>query len=368
MIKVLIVNHNLVLQSGITIVIKNLVENTVPNTVAYTIVTGPEPRNNVSYFENLGVKVVTMPKLTLFGLPGFVSFFKRLFSENQFDIIHSHFNQIENIIFPMARKYGVKKCISHSHSAKLSETSWKVAIYRIMCFGLAKRADYCAACSEQAGIALYGHSYPNLKNKLIIRNGIECRKFAFDEAARKEVRKEYGITDNSIVIGHVGRFSIGKNQIFLIRILQELIKRGKDYMLFMVGAGETKEQIEQYVADMGLNERVVFTGGKDNVNYYLNAFDVFVMPSIHEGLGIVAIESQANGLECLLSTAIPQEANLTGVTFLDLKDPIKKWADTLESMPKVRHIEYNDMVVTAGYDIRTVGKELTKLYKTIIYE
>jgi len=366
MINVLIVNHNLVLQSGITTVIRNLIENTDLNTIAYTIVTGPDPRNNNEYFENLGVKVVTMPKLSILGLNRFISFFKRFFSENRFDIVHSHFSQIENTIFPMARKYGVKKCISHSHSAKLSESPLKAAIYKIMCFGLSKRADFCAACSEQAGIALYGRSFPSLKNKLILRNGIECQKYAYDEAARLELRKEYSISDNCNVIGHVGRFSAGKNQIFLVRLLEELNKRGKDYILFLVGAGETKEKIEQLVSELGLKNRVVFTGGKDNVSYFLNVFDVFVMPSTHEGLGIAAIEAQANGLECILSNAIPKEADLTGVTFLNLDDPIEKWADVVDYMPKVRHKGYNKMVIGAGYDIHNVGAELTDFYKALI--
>ncbi len=366
MIKVLIVNHNLVLQSGITTVIKNLIENTVPNTIVYTIVTRPDPRNNIDYFENLGVKVVTMPQFSILRLTSFISFFKRFFAERHFDIVHSHFSQIENIIFPIARKYGVKKCISHSHSAKLSESSWKAAIYKIMCCGLAKRADYCAACSEQAGIALYGRSFSSLKNKLIIRNGIECKKYAFDELARQDLRKEYGISDSCTVIGHVGRFSVGKNQIFLIKILQELCKRGKDYTLFLVGDGETKEHIEQLVSELGLKDKVVFTGGKDNVSYYLNVFDVFVMPSIHEGLGIAAIEAQANGLECVLSNAIPREADLTRVSFLNLNEPIENWANVIESLPKIHHSEYNDRVIESGYDIHAVGIELTKFYISLL--
>lgn len=366
MIKVLIVNHNLVLQSGITTVIKNLIENTVPNTIGYTIVTRFDHRNNIDYFEGLGVRVVIMPRFSLLRLSGFISFFKRFLSENHFDIVHSHFSQIDNIIFPIARKYGVKKCISHSHSSKLSESTWKATIYKIMCYGLVKRADYCAACSEQAGIALYGDSFPRLKKKLIIRNGIECQKYAFDEVARMELRKEYGISDSCTILGHVGRFSIGKNQFFLVKILEELNKRGKDYVLFMVGTGETKEHIEQRVSELGLKARVVFTGGKDNVNYYLNVFDVFVMPSIHEGLGIASIEAQANGLECVLSTAIPREADLTGVTFLELNESIENWADVIESLPKIRHSEFNERVIECGYDIHTVGIELTKFYKSLI--
>ena len=366
MIRVLIVNNNLVLQSGITMVIKNLIENTLPNTVEYTIVTGPDLRNNSVIFEKQGVKVITMPRFSLFGLSSFIFFFKKLFSENQYDIVHSHFSQIDNIIFPIAKKNGVKKCISHSHSSKLSESSWKAVIYKIMCYRLAMRADYCAACSEQAGKALFGRSFSKLKNKLIIRNGIECSKYAYDEIARLELRKEYGISANCTIIGHVGRFSIGKNQQFLIKILHELRKRDKDYILFLVGAGETKEHIEHFVLDLGLKERVVFTGGKNNVDYYLNAFDVFVMPSIHEGLGIAAIEAQANGLECVLSTTIPREADLTRVTFLDLNEPIERWADVLESLSKIHHREYNEMVVKSGYDIHTVGVELTEFYKSLI--
>lgn len=368
MIQVLFVNHNLVLQSGITTVMKNLIENSIPGIVNYTIVTMEDKRNNVSYFRDLGVNVIIMPRLSIFRVKEFISFFCQLFQKNHFDIVHSHFSQIDRIIFPIARKNGVKKCISHSHSAKLSESRLKALLYKIMCFQLSKKADYCAACSEQAGVALFGSSFPVLKNKLIIKNGIDCSKYAYNEELRQSLRKEYNITANSIVVGHVGRFSVGKNQSFLVKILDELKKRGKDYMLFLVGAGETLNGVEKMVSNLGLNNYVIFAGGRDDIDSILNLFDLFVMPSIHEGLGISAVEAQANGLECVLSSNIPKEADLTGVKFLDLNDPITKWADCIESLSCIRHREYNEMVVNAGYEIINIGASMTNFYKELIDE
>lgn len=366
MIRVLVINNNIVLQSGITVVIKNLIENTAPNTIKYTIVTGPDVRNNFEVFENLGVEVMIMPRLSPLGLFSFISFFKRLFTNRQFDIIHSHFSQIDNIIFPLAKKHGIKKCISHCHSSKLSDSWWKGAIYKIMCFKLYKRADYCAACSKQAGIAWYGHSFPRMKNKLIIKNGIDCSKYVFNNSLRLQFREQYQIDPDCVVIGHVGRFNVGKNQLFLVYLIEELLQRGKDYKLFLVGKGETMDSIKKIVDSLILNDKIIFVGGRDDVNQVLNLFDVFVMPSIHEGLGIAAVEAQANGLDCILSDSIPDDADLTGVKFLSLNDSISLWADAIESLPFKHHENYNQIVIDAGYDIHKVGEELTMFYKKII--
>lgn len=367
MIRVLVINNNIVLQSGITVVIKNLIENTTPDTIKYTVVTGPDIRNNAEIFENLGVDVITMPKFSPFNIFNFCSFFKKLFSDKKFDIVHSHFSQIDKIVFPIARKNGVKKCISHSHSAKLSESAVKAFFYKIMHWRLAKCADYCAACSEQAGIALFGSSFPKLPNKLIVKNGIACSKYVFDGMVRGELRRKYGLQIDCKVIGHVGRFSIGKNQTFLVKLLSELEKRGDRYKLFLIGTGETLNVVKELAISLNLKDNVIFTGGRDDVPDLMNIFDLFIMPSLHEGLGISAIEAQANGLECILATSIPRDADLTGVKFLDLNDPISLWADAVESMSFKRHPDFNQKVVDAGYDIQTVGKNITEFYKKLNY-
>lgn len=367
MIKILFITDNLAPISGVSTVIKNLIDSSDRSILDYTIAVQNNQRNDFSFFERKGIKLIIIPDLSLFSIKSFFAFFESFFEENKFDIIHSHFPQIDNMIFPIAKKKGGAKCISHSHSSKLSEKWWKALRNKLLCCNLSKRADVCAACSEQAGIALYGSSFSKLNNKLIIKNGIDCSKFAFNDSARTQLRLEYQIKSDCSVIGHVGRFSIGKNQLFLVRILEELVRRrGKNYKLFLVGVGEMMEDVKQEVDNRGLNEFVIFAGGKDNVNLYLNLFDIFVMPSIHEGLGISAIEAQANGLECVLSSFIPEEANLTDVSFLNLNDAITKWADVIEVLPKLHHEEYNEMVMASGYDIHTVGHELTLFYKKLV--
>jgi glycosyltransferase involved in cell wall biosynthesis len=366
MIKTLFITDNLAPISGVSMVIKNLIDYSDRSVVEFTIAVQKNQRNDFSFFERRGIKLVVIPDLSLFTIKSFVAFFEIFFEKNNFDIIHSHFPQIDNIIFPIAKKNGKTKCISHSHSSRLSDKWWKALRNKLLCYNLAKRADVCAACSEQAGIALYGNRFPKLNKRLIIKNGIDCSKYLFDASTRTQLRQEYQIQSDCIVIGHVGRFSLGKNQIFIVKILKELRRRGKNFKLFLIGVGEMMVSVKQEVDNLGLNEFVIFAGGKNNVSHYLNLFDVFVMPSIHEGLGISAIEAQANGLECVLSSAIPAEVNLTDVTFLSLNDSITKWADVLEILPKVHHNDYNKMVIEAGYDIHAVGKEMTQLYKKMV--
>ena len=365
MIRVLFFTHNLARQSGVANVIYNLIINTPSNIVKYTILAMPDKRNDEEYFKQLGVTVHIMPNLSLFNVVAIVRYINTFFSHNQFDIVHSHTWQMDKLLFRVARKHGVKKCISHSHSSQLSESRLKIAIYQILRLRLSKHADYCAACSEQAGIALFGKNFPTLKNKLIIRNGIDCSIYMFNDVVRRQYRNEYNIESDCNVIGHVGRFSEGKNQIFLVEIMNVLKDINGNYKLILVGDGDTLKNVKEKVSEYGLNEFVIFMGGSDNVHSILNMFDLFIMPSFHEGLGISAIEAQANGLECILSNAIPKEANLTNATILDLNAPIKVWTDTIISLPLKRHKEYNSKVIKAGYDSKYVGLEVSKFYQTI---
>lgn len=380
MTNVLFVNDNLRLPAGITMVIKNIIDNCDSSDICFSILTIQSERNNaLEYFQRKGVRVYYMPgatstsstsrwrnkiaNLNVLSLLSLKRFFKHFFNENNFDIVHSHFAQIDKMMFPIAKNHGVRCCISHSHSSKLADTWIKALRNRVMCRGLLKLADYCAACSDSAGVALFGSSFLNSPKRMIIKNGISLANFVFDEGKRNKLRNEYGIPDGTYVIGNVGRLNRVKNQSFLIEVLYELVKNNKkNYILMLVGNGECESELKQKAKTLGLDDYVIFAGAQNGISSYLSAFDIFVMPSLHEGLGLAAVEAQANGLECILSTSIPEEVNMTNLQYMDLKLSPSIWADSIDSMPKKHHKDYNVIIQKNGYEIKDVCKELSAFY------
>lgn len=382
MLNILFVNDNLRLPAGITMFMKNIIDNCPSKDIKFSILTIESERNNATeYFKNKGVTIYYMPGMTttssdskimkLLAMVNFVSlfsmrrFFAKFFSCYSFDIIHSHFSQIDNLMFKEAKKRGVKCCISHSHSSQLSDSKLRALRNKIMCYGLHKRADYCAACSDNAGRALFGASFINSSRRMIIKNGINTTEFLFNLQKRSTIRQRYNIPDNSIVIGHVGRLNKVKNQTYLIDILSELQNEKLRYVLLLVGSGECEKELKLKAERDGLLDNIIFAGAQNDISSYLCAFDIFVMPSIHEGLGIAAVEAQANGLECIVSSSVPHEVDLTGLTFMDISASPALWADQIRRMPKRHHIEYNQAVKNIGYDINSVCKDLCKFYREV---
>ena len=365
MVKVLFVNDNLRLPAGITMVMKNIIDNSTSSDIRYSILTIQNERNNaLDYFKNKGVDVYYMPDAThnIFSFFHLKVFFDSFFNNHTFDIVHSHFAQLDKIIFPIAKKNGVKCCISHSHSSQLSESSFKAIRNKIMCLGLINCADYCAACSDAAGLALYGKKFSRSSKRMIIKNGIKIDNYVFDEISRENIRNQYRIQNDTFLIGCVGRLNKVKNQGFLLEVMAELLKDSNSFKLMLVGNGELELELKQKAEELDIYNSVLFVGAQSNVNKYLSAFDVFVMPSLHEGLGIAAIEAQANGLECVVSSNIPKEVDLTGVVFLDINEQPSVWANQIRTMTKKHHSNYNKMVQDKGYNIKDICTELCAFY------
>lgn len=383
MIRVLFVNDNLRLPAGITMVIKNIVDYCESSEIEFSILTIKSERNNaLEYFQSKGVKIYYMPVATTTSssnrLKQFLSkvnflslfkirrFFMKFFRDTSFDVVHSHFAQIDKLMFPSARKFGVRCCISHSHSSKLSDSYIRAIRNKIICRGLIEVADYCAACSNMAGVALFGKSFLSSEKKLIINNGIRVSEFEYNHKERYEIRKKYDISDDTFVIGHVGRLNKVKNQSFLIEVLSMLRNKSIDnYVLMLVGSGECELELKSMVHKYDLKDHVIFAGPQSGVSSYMSSFDLFVMPSLHEGLGIAAIEAQANGLECIVSSKVPQEVDLTKITFLDINDS-KLWVDEIIRKTKTHHLEYKQIVIEKGYDISQVCQKLILLYNNVI--
>ena len=171
----------------------------------------------------------------------------------------------------------------------------------------------------------------SVNNSVFIRNGIDFRRYRDIQETKWEIRKDLGVPENAFVLGHVGRFHPLKNHKFLVEVFQQLVQRQENAFLLMVGAGDEMADIKAKLEEYGLQEKFLILSNRPDVHRILKTMDVFVFPSLAEGLGIALIEAQVSGLRCVVSDMVPEEAFLTSfVVPLSVEDPIEKWCDAIE--------------------------------------
>ena len=218
-------------------------------------------------------------------------------------------------------------------------------------------------CSKQANIWLFGKKIANSNKCFILNNGIEVEQFSFDENIRKEYRDKLNVKDDEILIGHVGRFSPEKNHKFILKCFSEIYSINSKYKLILIGEGKEKEKLLRKYSNKPFMRNVIFTGIVKNVNDYMQAMDIFILPSVFEGLGMVLIEAQASGLPCIASLGIPNEVNISkNVKFCKLKK--EKWIKIIMDIPKQRN--YSGIKnIKEQYDIARITKKLEDFYLKI---
>lgn len=261
-----------------------------------------------------------------------------------------------------AWKAGVPVRITHSHStAGKGELQRNVAKYTLRLLANIFPTHRCA-CTAYAGEWLFGKKHSaEIK---IWKNAIEIDKYALDESKRNYIRHQYNVSDDEVLLGHVGRFMPQKNHRFLINVFAEYKKIMPKSKLMLVGDGKDEDMIKAYVKEKGLSEYIIFAGSFAEVEAFYQAFDVFLLPSLYEGLGMVAIEAQVSGLPVLISDAVPDDVLITDcVTKIALKMSAKEWAEQIENhRNKVKRLDHTEEIRNAGYDIKTAAQEMTKWY------
>ena len=197
-----------------------------------------------------------------------------------------------------------------------------------------------------------------------MKNAIDSQQFIANENTRREVRQELGL-ENKFVVGHVGRLHPQKNHDFLIDVFVEIKKKKSDAELILIGTGPLEEKVRSKVADKGLTESVQFLGNRKDMNRIYQAMDVFVFPSLFEGLGIVAIEAQAAGVPIVCSEGLPPETDITPIyRKLMLSDGTEKWAEVALDMAKnpIVHTDMQKYVINAGFDMSATAKNMEEYY------
>ena len=281
---------------------------------------------------------------------------KILKSDINYKIIHVHAYTIGYFVLKTAKKCGVPIRIAHSHSNSMTK-NLKTPIKKILRKLYTKYATDLFACSNEAGKFLYGD-----KEFKVLKNAIDSQKFIFSQDTREKVRKKFGLSD-SFVVGHVGRFKPEKNQSFLIDVFNEIKMKKKNAKLILVGDGPQENNIRQKVLEHKLENDVIFLKNRNDVNEIYMGMDVFVFPSLYEGLGIVAIEAQATGLPVLASNRIPAETFISPIIKkLDINDNPIKWADLAISIKPNKRENMRKFIIEYKYDIIDCCKNIQEYY------
>ena len=306
--------------------------------------------------EKLGGRIIEIPPYQK--IFSSIKTLKKVFIENNYRIVHSHLNALS--VFPLFAAYLAKVPvrIAHSHSTT-NRKEWKKNIIKNILKPFSKifSTDYFA-CSEHAARWLFGNKILKKGKVKIIHNAIEVDKFKYNEEIRNKIRKELQI-ENKFVLGHVGRFVQQKNHEFLIDIFKEVYKENKNAVLLLIGDGPLENKIKEKVKKYGLEKEVYLLGIKENVNELMQAMDVFVFPSLYEGLGIVLIEAQRSNLPCVVSSEIPKEAFINeNVNAIEL-NKIEKWKKFVLELNKSN--ERATMEIKE-YDINFSKNKLEKIY------
>lgn len=284
---------------------------------------------------------------------------------DNYKIIHAHVRSTASIFLKIAKKNSLIT-IAHSHSTYSRGNYIERKIKDLLQKNIVNYSDYLFACSVAAGEWLFGPTINTNRYFRVINNGIDCQKYKPDLLSRKKIRNELNIEDK-FVIGHVGSFTSPKNHIFLINMFEAYHKIDKNAVLVLVGNGVLKPEIDSEIRKLKLQNYVKLLGVRSDINVVLQGFDIFVFPSKFEGLGIALIEAQANGLPCIISDTIPEEANISSNNIsLSINDTKENWVNAIALRNKTgRDFLLNQKVIDKGFDIIKVAKEMEEFYCTL---
>lgn len=360
-IRVLQIVDSLNISSGVMSVIMNWYRNIDRSKIQFDfIVNFPKERSHEKEIIEMGGRIYYMPSPSIKNVKSYLRSINDFFKENDnYKIIHLHTPTLGFIYHSIAKKYGVKNRITHSHSTMYSDSIFKIIRNYILCLPLNTLSTTKLACSQVAGEFLFGKN----KEFVVINNAIDCKKFKYDENIRKKVRDELGINDE-LVIGHIGRIEKEKNHKFILDVFKKLCNKRCNSILILVGEGTLRSEIENKAVELGIREKVYFLGMRTDVNRILQAMDILLFPSLFEGMPMVCIEAQAAGVRCVVSDTITKSVNISElISFISLNVNSEEWAKRILEIKidNMRKGKINE-IRQANFDINDVTKKLEKLY------
>lgn len=345
---------------GVEAMIYNYCSNIGNDLYEWYLLYQHEPaEKNIDELEKIGFSLKRIPSKVKHPIKNYKATYDFL-KKNKIDVVHCHMTLMNFIPLIAAKKLKIKIRICHSHNSDTRKKNIVIKLVeKILKQICIKNATHLVACGKDAGKYMFG------KNKFdILYNAMNLEKYQFDQNVRKEIRKKYNIGDNKYVIGHIGRFTKQKNQSFIIDLFKQICQEDENCVLFLVGDGEQKEYIIKKIKEYDLQEKVILPGVVNNSNQMYSAFDIFILPSLWEGLPVVSIEAQASGLPIILSDNIDKKAIIDFERCKMLRLNIKEWKDSiLEQKIKCINRKVNfDLFVKKNLDIKTEIDKLKKIY------
>ncbi len=351
----------IVANGGVEAVIMNYYRHIDKTKIQFDfVVHNDADKNYIREAEHLGAQIykVTPYNKNIFK---FIFDIYQIIKKHHYQIVHCNMNALSGFALFAAYLANAKIRILHNHTTDSKEEKLRSLIKRMLRPFAKLFANQYWACSNLAAEWMYGKKAVKDNKIIIINNAINLERFKFDKEKREKIREEFSLK-NFFVIGHVGRFMKQKNHEFLIDIFNEVLKQKEYARLLLIGDGKLRAQIEAKVKELGISNKVIFLGNRNDVADLYNAIDVFVLPSLYEGLPVVGVEVQANGLPFICSDKVTDEILLTNnIELLSLQQPKIKWCEAILNAER-KKVENNEDSLIKNFDMKNESKKLEKLY------
>lgn len=352
---------------GVEAVVMNYYRNIDKSKIQFDFICDNDS-TNIPYeeIESLGGKVILIPPYQK--VFKYHKELKRVLKEGNYKMVHSHINTLSVFSLFAAKCAKVPVRIAHSHSTTNKKEKKKNLMKQILRpFSKIFATDYMC-CSELAGRWMFGDKEFDKGNVYILNNAIDLDKFKYNKKIRESKRKELNITNDTLVIGHIGRFVEQKNHRFLIEIFNKIHKKNKNSILLLAGQGPLMEELKDKVKELHLTRAVKFLGQRNDAHELYQAFDVFLLPSLYEGLPVVGVEAQAMGLLCEFSNDMTKETKVLETTkFISLEQTPEEWANIiLEDFSTFERKGTKKEISNNGFNIKEEAHKLEEKYNCFL--
>ncbi len=291
---------------------------------------------------------------------------EKLFRKEKYDIVHSNMNTLSVFALRAAKRAGIKIRIAHSHSTANNKEVLKTIIKNLLRPFSKRYATHYFACSELAGKWLFGKDYFEKGKITIINNAVDIERFKYNDELREKTRKVFDLKDK-FVIGHIGRFVPQKNHLFLLEVFKEILVKKENAVLFLIGDGPLHNEVIERSKKLDIYDKIIFLAVQKDPSRFYQAMDCFILPSLYEGLPVVGIEAQVNGLNLFYSDTITSELVVNqNVYSFNLADDKRTIAERIISAPEIDRSNGYLSFVNTKYDISIEAKKLLEAYEKIV--
>lgn len=349
---------------GVESMLINIYKNidNLDDKIIFDFVVHTNERKYIKDIKKNGGHVYQIESMMNSGVVKYIKELKKIIKFNgPYHAVHAHILFQNGIILLAAKIAGVKIRVSHSHLTDYQRHITKLfsPFLRLLILIFANRR---LACGKEAGRFLYGFA-----PFFVISNAVDTNIFINATDKNKELRNTYALNDKTLIIGHIGRLSMQKNHHFIINLAEKMRKRGIDFCILCAGDGGFEEKIRKLISEKGLNNNVILLGARNDIPELLKSFDVFILPSLFEGLPVVLIEAQAAGVNSVVADTITIECDLglSLIEFLSLDEQIDVWIDRILSCNNKRKVDDKDIrsrFIERGYDIKNCAHNLITYY------